>query len=118
MSLAGLPWLFFFAPLLYRKNRLASFSFLVKEAKFLGELVSVCGAYHYAEERAVDDQDETNICKTAALMYQHGWVRRCFAERAAEVAHRGKAALTALEKLAKAPAKIVQSVAYPGILPQ
>lgn len=63
--------------------------FLVEEVNFLREAVWVCGAYHCAEERALEAQNKNSSSRTAASMYQRGLSASVSAEKAAETDHCG-----------------------------
>lgn len=92
---------------------------LVKEVKFLRDLVWIWGAYQYAKKPFVEGQDESSIWRVAAAsMYYHGLGAAFSAKRAVETAHRGYATLKEFRTLPRALGNTVQSLDYPSRLPR
>lgn len=81
------------------------------------EVVWACGAYQYPKERMLDSRNENAFWTTPAAGYERGLGTAFFAERAAQTAHWGYAALQGFGTFAQAPEDVLQSVDYPEALP-
>lgn len=101
LSLARLPWWFFFSLLLYLTDTGQIWSSTLKKIKLLCERLWAHGPYQYTKDGMLDSRKESAFKTTVVARYEQGLGVAFSAERATEADRQWHAVLTESETFAQ-----------------